>query len=42
MDAHCKGMVTWQRKEQSSVIDFVMANNMCYKWFKSMEIDEDR
>ena len=42
MDGRCKGQITWQRKDQQSVIDFVIVNGRCYKWFEEMIIDEDR
>ena len=34
MDDRCTGLFTWQRKDQTSAIDFVMMNNKCYAWFE--------
>lgn len=42
LDEGCNGLFTWQRREQRSVIDFVMVNNTCYEWFEEMIIDEDQ
>ena len=42
MDERCKGLLTWQRKEQASVIDFVMVNDRGYRWFEEMVIDQER
>ena len=42
LDDKCKGQYTWQRGEQRSAIDFVMANGKGYQWVMEMEIDEDK
>ena len=42
LDEACKGTYTWARQEQKSVIDFVMANRNCYKYFVSLHIDEEK
>ena len=41
-DPLCEGEVTWSRGNQKSSIDFVLCNQIMYKRFKKMFIDEDK
>ena len=41
-DERCEGTFTWERGEQRSAIDFVMANEVMYRRFLGMKIDENR
>ena len=42
IDEACQGTYTWNRHQQRSVIDFVLVNNRCYRFFENMHIDETR
>ena len=42
MDERCFGEKTWSRGEQNSVIDYILCNEKMYKYFSSMNIDENR
>ena len=39
-DDKCKGMYTWGKRGQRSVIDYVLANDRMYQHLDTMEIDE--
>ena len=41
-DPLCEGEVTWRKGNQKSSIDFVLCNQIMYKRFKKMLIDEDK
>ena len=42
LDEKCIGEYTWQRREQRSAIDFILANEGGYSRFRGMTIDEAR
>ena len=42
LDNKCKGEITWRRDNWSSAIDFAMCNELAYKDFYNMFIDEER
>lgn len=41
-DDKCKGLYTWGRRNQKSVIDYVITNNKMYNKFIDMKIDEEK
>ena len=41
-DERCKGVYTWNRGEQKSVIDFALINEQMYEKFQEMSIDEEK
>ena len=41
-DINCKGEYTRVERGNRSVIDYVMVSEEMYKYYKSMEIDEER
>jgi len=40
LDNKCEGMITWQKAEQKSVIDFALVNVEMYNLIKKLKIDE--
>ena len=42
LDPRCEGEATWGRGEQSSTIDFLLANKNMTEKFEKMTIDEDQ
>ena len=42
IDEKTKGIVTWQRANQRSTIDYALVNNEMYNMFSKMNIDEER
>ena len=41
-DIDCEGLITWQRNEQKSVVDFVLVNKSMYNLYIDMKIDENK
>ena len=41
-DQKCEGEITRKQGEQKSAIDFVLVNQAGYKYFRKMEIEENR
>ena len=41
-DPNCKGLYTWSRKDQKSVIDYILVNKTMYDRFLDMNIDENK
>ena len=41
-DPQCKGLYTWESKEQKSVIDFALINQNLYEKYVDMEIDDNK
>ena len=42
MDDKCQGIYTWERQEQKSVIDFVLASKEMYDEIRNMNIDDNK
>lgn len=41
-DTNCKGVYTWQRNDQKSVVDFALVNTNMYNIFTDMLIDDSK
>ena len=41
-DERCNGTYTWEARGQKSAIDFIIVNRAMYRYFSSMNIDENR
>ena len=41
-DPNCEGEITWQKGEQKSTIDFVLASRRVYQYFQDMSIDKEK
>ena len=41
-DTNCKGLYTWSRKDQKSIIDYILVNKTMYDRFLDMNIDENK
>ena len=42
MEENCFGKNTWERGDQSSIIDFILCNDIMYGRFCTMDVDEER